>query len=41
MMSFRGGKLASLVLPPTPVWLLGDIAESKGRELAGLAPGTP
>ena len=32
MMSFRGGWLAALALPPTPIWLLGDIAESKGRQ---------
>jgi len=31
-MTFRDGRIGRLALPPTSVWLLGDIAESKGRQ---------
>jgi Fic family protein len=31
MMSFRGGRLATLTLPTSAVWLVGDIMEAKGR----------
>lgn len=32
MMSFRGGRLRELTLPTGTVWLMTDIAESKGRQ---------
>lgn len=32
MMSFRGGRFAELTLPTGTVWLIADIAESKGRQ---------
>ena len=32
MMSFRGGRLRDLALPTGAVWLLGEIAEAKGRQ---------
>jgi len=32
MMSFRGGRLADLSLPLSSVWLLTDVAESRGRQ---------
>ena len=31
-MSFRGGRLAEMPLPPATVWLLGDVLEAKGRQ---------
>jgi hypothetical protein len=32
MMSFRGSYLSRLALPVSSVWLVGDIAEAKGRQ---------
>jgi Fic family protein len=32
MMSFRGGRLGEMPLPPATVWLLGDVLEGKGRQ---------
>jgi len=32
MMSFRGGGLKGITLPPGVVWLIADIAEAKGRQ---------
>ncbi len=32
MMSFRSGRLQSLVIPTGTVWLINDIAEGKGRQ---------
>lgn len=32
MMSFRGGRLTELALQPAAVWLVGEIAEAKGRQ---------
>lgn len=31
-MSFRGGRLRDLLLPPGTVWLISEIAEAKGRQ---------
>jgi len=32
MMSFRGNYLGRLALPVSSVWLVGDVAEAKGRQ---------
>src|ERR1700760_1380494 len=32
MMSFRGNYLGRLTLPLSSVWLVGDVAEAKGRQ---------
>ena len=32
MMSFRGNYLGRLTLPVSSVWLVGDVAEAKGRQ---------
>jgi Fic family protein len=32
MMSFRGGRLRDFTIPTSTAWLLGDVAEAKGRQ---------